>query len=79
MVRTAADRWKRVKRAPLDLLKAAAAQPFDDGSLLGADGSELPKSTSKTRPPRAKGKKKRIKNTSRLLGKMVIMILVNIF
>ena len=35
MVRTAADRWKRVKRAPLDLLKAAAAQPFDDGSLLG--------------------------------------------
>ncbi|CAH0363795.1 unnamed protein product [Pelagomonas calceolata] len=35
MVRTAADRWKRVKRAPLDLLKAAAAQPFDDNSLLG--------------------------------------------
>ena len=35
MVRTAADRWKGLRRKPVILLEAAAAQPFDNGSLLG--------------------------------------------
>ena len=43
MVRTAADRWKRVKRAPLDLLKAAAAQPLrvDPELILQLEGLEI--------------------------------------